>query len=70
MAAAAQAEQQMQQSIDAVNADVERVLCRCNTCNQEVEQKLAVLLQNENPITGAKTQWRCKLCHNAMGASP
>ena len=57
----------MQQSIDAVNTDVERVLCRCSTCNEEVACELAVLLWNENPITGAKDQWRCRLCHNAMG---
>ena len=66
MAAAAQAEQQMQQNIDAVNADV-GVLCRCSTCNEEVACELAVLLRNENPITGKKNQWRCRLCHNAMG---
>ena len=47
MAAAAQAEQQMQQSIDAVNTDVERVLCRCNTCNQEVDENLAVLCRTK-----------------------
>ena len=58
MVAAAQAEQQIEQSVE---------LCRCSTCNQEVEEKLAVLLRNENPITGAKNQWRCRLCHNAMG---
>ena len=63
MAAAAQAEQQMQQNIDAVNSDVERVLCRCCTCNQEVEEKLAVLARDENPITGAKKLWRLSLIH-------
>ena len=58
MVAAAQAEQQIEQSVE---------LCRCSTCNQDVEEKSAVCLKNEDPVKGVKKQWRCKLCHSAMG---
>ena len=58
MVAAAQAEQQIEQSVE---------LCRCSTCNQDVEEKSAVCLKNEDPLKGVKNQWRCRLCHNAMG---
>ena len=64
MATAAQAEQQMQQKIDAVNSDVEQVLCRCCTCNQEVEEEASVLVQES---VSEQKYWRCRLCHNAMG---
>ena len=66
MAAAAQAEQQMQQNIDAVNSDVERVLCRCCTCNQEVEEEAALLVRDHKG-KHQKNLWRCRLCHNAIG---
>ena len=58
MVAAAQAEQQIEQSVE---------LCRCSTCNEDVEEKSAVCLKNEDPVKGVKKQWRCKLCHSAMG---
>ena len=66
MAAASQAEQQMQQKIDDVNGDTQRVLCRCCTCNQEVEEEAALLVRDHKGKQ-QKNLWRCRLCHNAIG---